>query len=234
MKHSRMVLSRSLVFMLIVSIVMLIGGCKKSDDNSLKVKDIDGNEYDVIQIGDQFWMKPNLRVTKYKNGDNIPNVTAGGDNWGDLLSGAYCYYENDDSDAEKFGALYNAYAVNDSRGVCPTGFRVPDTDDWQELMDFLEGDSIAGLELKESGNINWNSPNTGATNSTGFTALPAGARRQDGGFDFKGLVGQWWTSTESDVFPGKQIYRDMYNSFKSVGIGTDDKAWGKSIRCIKE
>ena len=138
------------------------------------VVDIDGNVYNTVTIGTQVWMVENLKTTKYRNGDAIPNVT-GNASWVALSTGAYCWYNNDAATYKAtYGALYNWYAVGDSRNIAPSGWHVATDSEWTTLSTFLGGESIAGDKLKEIGTSHWLSPNTGATNSNGFTAFPGG------------------------------------------------------------
>jgi uncharacterized protein (TIGR02145 family) len=144
-----------------------------TDVETNTVTDIDGNIYHTVTIGTQVWMVENLKTTKYRNGDPIPNVT--GNAWAALTTGAYCWYNNDAATYKAtYGALYNWYAVADSRNIAPTGWHVPTDAEWTTLTTFLGGESVAGGKLKETGTNHWTSPNTGATNETGFTALPGG------------------------------------------------------------
>ena len=148
------------------------------------VTDIDGNTYQTVKIGDQWWMAENLKVTCYRNGDAIPNITDG-TTWASLSTGAYCEYNNDINNVATYGRLYNWYAVTDSRNIAPAGWHVPSDAEWKQLEMYLgmsqsEADATGwrgtdeGGKLKEVGTMHWNSPNTGATNESGFTALPGG------------------------------------------------------------
>ena len=131
--------------------------------------DIDGNVYHAVVIGTQTWMVENLKTTKYSNGDPIPTAVTS------LTPGAYCMYNNDAVTYKAdYGALYNWYAVADSRNIAPAGWHVPTKTDWTTLTDYLGGESVASGKLKENGSSHWLTPNTGATNSSGFTALPGG------------------------------------------------------------
>lgn len=174
--------------------------------------DYDGNTYGVVKIGEQCWMAENLRVTHYADSTPIPHVT-GVTNWDtlDVSDKAYCYYDDDSvTNAETYGALYTwAAAMNGAassnsipssvQGVCPDGWHLPSDAEWTELTDYLGGESIAGGKLKETGTTHWHSPNTGATNETGFTALPGGDRVSDGSFHYVGGLGFWWSATESSA-----------------------------------
>jgi len=195
------------------------------------VTDIDGNVYKTVKIGDQWWMAENLRTTKYNDGISIPNVT-NVTSWAALTTGAYCWYDNDISYKNPYGALYNWYAVN-TRKLAPIGWHVASDAEWTTLTDYLGGESVAGGKLKESGYIHWLSPNIGATNESGFSALPAGRRSNQGSFVDIGSSGKWWSSTESST--SSAVTRNMYNNYGDV-LRSDYlyfKGSGFSVRCIK-
>jgi uncharacterized protein (TIGR02145 family) len=191
--------------------------------------DIDGNTYKTVTIGTQTWMAENLKVTKYNDGTNIPNVTDDTE-WGNLTTGAYCNYNNDQSNVATYGRLYNWYAVNTGK-LCPTGWHVPSDAEWTELTDYLGGTG-AGGKLKETGTTHWASPNTGATNETGFTALPGGDRDSNGTFDFVGYYGSWWSATEYNAT--NALYRLMSNDFSLVSRFGSSKEVGFSVRCVRD
>ena len=195
------------------------------------VTDIEGNFYQTIRIGTQVWMTENLKTTKYKDATDIPLVT---DNtaWLNLTTGAYCWYDNDEATyGDTYGALYNWHTVN-TGNLCPTGWHVPTDAEWTTLTDYLGGESVAGGKLKEIGTTHWNSPNTGATNESGFTALPGSSRRSSGTFDYVGSNGRWWSSTE--YFNYSAWHRRML--YDDSGVGRDDynKKSGLSVRCVRD
>jgi uncharacterized protein (TIGR02145 family) len=220
-------------------LLMITNSCKKKEDNSITnpnplpvaVIDIDGNEYHSVYIDGQIWLVENLKVTHYRNGDPIPNVTNGYE-WGNLTTGAYCDYKIDANNSTTYGRLYNWYAVNDSRNIAPTGWRVPNDGSWTYLTDDLGGENVAGGKLKEAGTTHWVSPNTGATNEKGFTALPGGFRVYNGNFSSIGYTGYWWSST--DNYSNLAYLRIMYNNVSNVVWKGDDKKNGFSVRCIKD
>lgn len=195
------------------------------------VMDIDGNGYYSVIIGTQVWMTANLKVTTYRNGDPIPNV-AHGEAWGSLTSGAYCDYNNEASNSATYGRLYNWYAVSDPRNVAPPGWHVATQTEWNTLVGFLGGDDVAGGKLKETGITHWQSPNTGATNVTGFTALPGGARGFQNIYANLGTDDSWWTATENDAataFGRYVVFSTTSCHWYSVG-----KENGSHIRCVKD
>jgi len=208
------------------------------------VTDIDGNVYNTVVIGNQEWMLENLKVTKYRDGTPIPYVT---DNieWINLSTDAYCTYDNNVSNADTYGYLYNWYAVNDSCGLAPAGWHVPTDDDWKELEMYLgmsqsEADdddwrgTNEGAKLKESGYSHWTSPNTGATNESGFGALPGGYRTSGttGGYLDLALHAYFWSSTEYNNYSA-WIRLLPYNR-TDVRRNYTDKDAGFSIRCVRD
>jgi len=197
-----------------------------------RVTDIDGNVYHTVTIGSQVWMKENLRVTHYSNGDLIWNVTQSS-KWIILKTSAYCNYANNPNIYFSYGRLYNWYAVHDPRNIAPNGWHVATDDEWTTLSNYLGGNDTAGGQLKEAGDAYWPSPNTGATNSSGFTALPTGYRTNDGSYTAWGYVTFWWTSTPTnDSLSG--WYRNVGYNYDSIGHGTIEKYYGFSIRCVMD
>ena len=210
------------------------------------VTDIDGNIYETVKIGDQWWMAENLKVTNYRNGEAIPNVTDNTE-WSNLTTGAYCNYDNDESNVETYGRLYNLYAVGDSRNIAPLGWHVPSDEDWKQLEMFLgmsqaevdvEDDwrgTDEGGKMKEAGTTHWRTPNTGATNESGFSALPGGRRTGWSGGSFPDNYGaHFWSSTEVYGNAWSRVL-DYDNSqiFRSGMINTS-KGTGLSVRCVMD
>ncbi len=191
--------------------------------------DCDGNTYNTITIGNQVWMAENLRVTHYRNGDPIPNVTDAG-TWGGLGSSAYCWYDNDQAINEKYGALYNYYAVNDSRGLCSAGWHVPTHAEWTTLTTYLGGTSVAGGKMKPTSDL-WISPNTSATNSSSFSGLPGGLRDLNGAFFNVSNYGYWWSSTEENSLSWSRslVYNDDL-----VYVFDYNLQFGFSVRCLRD
>ena len=192
--------------------------------------DIDGNVYQIVKIGNQWWMAENLKVTHYRNGDAIPNVTANSA-WASLSAGAFCNYNNDVNQVAIYGRLYNWYTVVDSRKLAPDGWHVPDDGDWQTLIDYLGGSSVAGSKMKEAGTAHWNSPNTGATNESGFAALPGGKRTREGDYIEKSSYAHFWSATENNSTAS--IFRYLRYDISGVERGATYKLCGYSIRCVK-
>ena len=193
------------------------------------IRDIDNHKYAIVKIGDQVWMKENLRTTHYNNGNAIPLVTDAA-TWSALTTPAYTWYENTGSD---YGALYNFHVVSSSHNVCPVGWHVPSEEDWTSLINHLGGTGIAGGSLKESGLAHWAHPNIAGTNDSGFTGLPGGYRKSLGTFFFKGQFGFWWSSKENSVSKEAQFYSLLYNDLL-INVNTLNKNYGLSIRCVKD
>jgi uncharacterized protein (TIGR02145 family) len=228
---------------------VFIGGSPAPDPNCCEtgcppiMTDIDGNTYFTIKIGDQCWMAENLGVTHYRNGDPIPNVTDDYQ-WEILLyADAYCNYMNDENYFPIYGRLYNAWAVTDSRNIAPEGWHVPTDEEWQQLEMYLGMSQLdAGAEdwrgtdegdkLKETGIVHWNSPNTGATNESVFTALPGGGRHTYGGFWLAGQWGFFWSSTEYST--SSQWCRVLAFDYSQIARIHNSSKCGMSIRCVKD
>jgi uncharacterized protein (TIGR02145 family) len=208
--------------------------------------DYDGNIYNWIGIGKQAWMAENLKTTRYADGTAIPLVESSSV-W-DALSisdKAYCWYDNSTAKRDTYGGLYTwAAAMNGAasstsnpsgvQGVCPAGWHVPSSMEWTNLTDYLGGKGVAGGKLKETGTIHWADPNTGATNESGFTALPGGYRSYTGYlFNLIGSYGYWWSSSEYDADWGVwrrymgYDYADVYSYY-------NDKNYGFSVRCVRD
>ena len=192
-----------------------------------EISDIEDNVYKTIQIGSQTWTAQNLAVTKYNDGEPI-TLAVNYPKWSELLAGAYSWYNNVEI---KYGALYNWYAVNSGK-LCPDGWRVPADEDWKILTDYLGGTTVAGDKLKEATYMHWATPNTGASNYSGFTALPGGYRYYSGNYNNITRYGYWWTSTETASNSG--IGRSLYYDYSNIDeIKALDKRTGASVRCIK-
>lgn len=189
------------------------------------VTDIDGNEYPTVIIGDQEWMAENLKTTHYKNGDVIPSILDDNE-WINIDSGAFSLYNNDSTNGIIYGNIYNGYAFKDPRGICPDGWEIPTNQEWQDLENNMGGQSLAGGPLKAVSSY-WASPNTGATNSSGFTALPSGFRQNTGSFT--------WLNERSIlamVDNGNLARVINHYSTNIQYLGANDNS-GVCVRCIK-
>ena len=195
------------------------------------VTDIDGNVYNAVTIGTQTWMTENLKTTRYRNGDPIPTGLSDTD-WENTTSGAFAIYNNDDVNNTTYGKLYNWFAVSDNRNLSPAGWHVATDAEWTTLITYLGGESVAGGKLKEAGTDHWNSPNTGATNESGFKALPAGQRGWYGPFNDLRVYGYWWSTSEG--FGGGSWGWSMVNSENIVKRLNYTQLCGFSVRCLKD
>ena len=224
---------KPIVFVLFLGVLF---SCKKDDSSkptnpvSSTVTDIDGNTYNTVTIGNQVWMKENLKVSKFRNGDLITTNLSESE-WENTIISACAIYNNDGAKNFTCGKLYNWKAVVDPRGLCPAGWHVPSDAEWSTLENFLGGDSLAGGKMKEVSTL-WASPNTGATNSSGFSALPGGTRWSFGRYFDLNYLGGWWSSTEVDSYSIKGRYLN-FNLNKSCRIDID-KRCGYSVRCIRD
>lgn len=211
--------------------------------------DQEGNVYKTLKIGTQVWMAENLRTTKYNDGRALSEGTGAPiysiGTFGTTYTGAYSSYNNNTSNDCAYGKLYNTYAL--TRSLCPPGWHVPTEAEWTTLITFLGGEAIAGGKMKSTGTQYWTSPNTDATNSCGFSALPGGEKQETGVYAMLGSKGNWWCGT------GLKYYTFDYNSgalvknqFSStmtvtniIGSGTTTTALtypttGFSVRLVKD
>jgi uncharacterized protein (TIGR02145 family) len=244
-------------FIQLLSIAVLLfafaTACDKTDDpggdfpSAGTVKDADGNKYNTVKIGNQVWMVENLKTTKYNDGTDILNVTSN-TQWADLTTGAYCNYDNLESNAEIYGRLYNWYAVNTDK-LAPKGWHVPTDDDWTILENYLiangynydgtlDEDKIAkSLCAKTNWELSDEAGTPGAApennNSTGFTALPGGRRDgHTGTFYGIGEYGLWWSSTEDSEYTA--YYRYLHYNRRALNGGSYHKEFGFSVRLVRD
>lgn len=196
-----------------------------------EVLDIDGNSYPVVRIGDDWWMAGNLKTTRYRNGDPIPNVTSSAE-WAGLVTGAYSVYNNFEGNAATYGYLYNWHAVNDVRNIAPEGWRVPSDVEWQFMVNSLGGNAVAGGKLKATGTEHWSSPNTGATNESGFRALPGGFRSAPGEFYYRGMIAGFWSATGDDA--DKAWYRALAYNAAAIDRSSVTRQGAFSLRLIRD
>ena len=239
--------NKTLVNGIVVLLSLLLFMCNKNnptgsttDDNGDPgpLADIDGNVYQTVQIGDQWWITENLKVTHFRNGDPIPNVT---DNtaWIALSTSAYCAYENDESNADTYGYLYNWYAVNDNRNIAPAGWHVPTESDWNELEQFLGMDPAAenmtGWRGVDEGNkmkstTGWG-PDDDGNNESGLSLLPGGLRGGDGSFSSMGDGGSFWSSSRSS---SQAWYRWLGTQGPAVFRSSYSKVFGCIVRLVRD
>jgi uncharacterized protein (TIGR02145 family) len=183
-----------------------------------------GYDYQLVEIAGQCWFAENLRAVRYRNGDPIPgNLSA--DRWAALTSGAQAVYGEKESNLLKYGRLYNGYAVDDSRGLCPSGWHVPSDAEWTALTDALGGWKVAGKKMKSTA---WD-----GTNSSGFSALPGGFRSPSSGyFNSEGDYGSWWSSSAGGT--DNAWNRDLYSGDGYVYRNNFNQRFGFSVRCVRD
>jgi uncharacterized protein (TIGR02145 family) len=185
----------------------------------------------TVVIGTQNWMEKNLDVMTYRNGDVIPQVTDATE-WAGLTTGAWCWYNNDPLNGAIYGKLYNWYAVTDPRGLAPQGWHIATDAEWTTLGTLLGGNSVAGGKMKTTGTTRWTSPNTSATNESGFAGLPGGFRYYSGTFYDVGGYGYWWSATQNNSALAWSR-RLNYNDGNPDRLGLDKKN-GFSVRCLRD
>lgn len=249
---------KNIALLIPITILYFVIGCDSDDPvspNDATVTDINGNVYQTVKIGDQLWMAENLRVTRYRNGA-VMATNHTDTEWFNTTSGAYAIYPNTqvdgiNSDAQMvnaYGILYNWFAVDDSRGLCPVGWHVPSDAEWKQLemhlgMTQQEADEIFWRGTDEGGKLKstrtepeahprWKSPNTGATNESGFSVLPGGIRGNNSRYIGLGTNGYLWSSTELDpsVVWGRYLDSDEGNVNRFFG----GKRSGMSVRCLRD
>lgn len=184
----------------------------------------------TLMIGTQDWAVVNLNVSTFRNGDTIPEARTNKE-WvtaGESAKPAWCYYNNDPATGQKYGKLYNWYAVNDPRGLAPEGWTIASDADWSKLASFLGGPDAAGYKLKSTNG--WIDGNNGS-NESGFIGLPGGYRIENGIFKNSGSIGTWWSSAESKSVSAIDFYLAQSTS---LGRSISPKQRGESVRCLKK
>lgn len=213
-----------------IDYALLVGQFGSTCTGQQTITDIEGNTYPLVQIGNQVWIAQNLRTSTLNDGTKLQEALSDPE-WISLNGPGFCRYNNDSVNYfSRTGNLYNGYAVSTGK-LCPSGWRVPTESDWKELENLLGGSMVAGGKLKEKSFLNWNFPNSGATDEYGFKALPGGLREQSGAFYGECKSGYWWTSTNiSDSL----VYFNLENTSESTTTGNDkENEAGLSVRCIK-
>lgn len=200
------------------------GGGRLQDAGT--VTDVDGNTYPTVTFGSQVWMADNLRTAHYRNGDPIPELTAGGG------EGASCTYEYNPENEATFGRMYTWNAAMDSRGLCPQGFHVPTEEEWNTLADLLGGIYTAGGFLKAPEYAGWGTPNPDPEKGGAFMALPGGVRDTDGSFYFLDSNAYFWSATERPDEEGFGYYRYISGGMELLNGGFYPKGVAMSVRCV--
>jgi uncharacterized protein (TIGR02145 family) len=225
--------------MLAVVVVSACGSCEPQQDKPPQipmptgsVTDVEGNVYPTIKIGQQEWMVENLKTTTYNDGTSIPDVTDMS-TWANLSSDAYSWFDNDVANKDLYGALYNWEAV-DKKLLCPAGWSIPSSDTWGLLVSAEGGKSAAGGRMKEVGTTLWQAPNAGATNQSGFSARPAGARYLDGSFVYQGQYAFWWCSDQELLsLPATAWFWNLSATDAASTGGQSQFPMGYSVRCVR-
>jgi len=187
-----------------------------------------------VRIGTQIWSQNNLDVEYFRNGDVVPQAKSN-EEWeaaGQNGKPAWCYYPSAPTDYGIYGKLYNWYAIIDYRGLAPSGWHIPNDEEWRVLSTYLGGNLEAGGKLKEKGFSHWLSPNSGAINYGNFTGLPGGSRGEMGSFQGIGHIGYWWSITDRDT--ENASYYALYFNTTKFGFYYHHKRQGFSVRCIKD
>jgi uncharacterized protein (TIGR02145 family) len=217
--------------LIVFEFFILSTGCTKEEKPPDPVTDVEGNIYKTVKIGTQVWMAENLRSTKFNDGSDIA-LTPGSAQWNSLSNAGYCWYDNDEPSFKAvYGALYNGYTVVTNK-LCPDGWHIPEKQEWTLLREFL-GDSVkAGGKMKEAGTANWQSPNKGADNSSGFTSVAAGIRYFEGTFSSNQSYTSMWSATEASQ---EELWcTSLYFADTNLSLNHRSKKYGFSVRCIKD
>ena len=253
------------VILVFILSLFLLSGCAGDNpvspvENGIetgRVIDVDNNEYKTVKIGEQWWMAENLRVTRYQNGDEI-HAGLNNNAWKNTTTGTFAVYpyeslegiNSSDEMLELYGALYNWYAVNDERGLCPVGWRVPTDGEWKKLELYLgiseqevgktgwreksEGGKLKSTRTAPGSHPKWNDPNLAATNETGWSGLPGGYRDSGGDYSNIGIFGRWWSSSEHVPGDYYAVFRSLGTNYSTISRFVALKLHGFSVRCVKE
>jgi uncharacterized protein (TIGR02145 family) len=217
---------------ILVLLIILPASCKKEAEKPPEpVSDIEGNTYLTVRIGTQIWMAENLKTITFNDGTEIPPVIDSAV-WKSLSTPGYCWYNNFDTIYKHpYGVIYNGYTATTGK-LCPTGWHVPDNNEWNKLSEFLADSITGGGKLKATGTIFWKSPNKGATNSSGFSALPSGFRYYNGSFSARQYYTAFWSTSESGT--SDQWFLSLYYGDAKIIMNQISKKQGFSVRCVKD
>ena len=215
------------IIVLSIIFVGLLFSCSK--DNATNPQE--NKVYDNVKIGNQVWMKKNLDVVCYRNGDIIPQINDSLE-FATKTTGAWCYYDNNSENGKIYGTIYNWYAVNDPSGLAPKGWHIPTDSEWTVMTDLYGGEYFVGGKLKDTGLTYWKDVNIGATNESGFTGLPGGMSSMFNIFTSIRILGYWWTATEHSATQGKLW--SLINGSSVINHFFTDKKFFLSVRCVKD
>lgn len=221
------------LFAIIIIALIFSLGCNKSTQKSNNKSTTKGsNTSNAVKIGTQEWMTENLNVERYRNGDIIPQVQDSKE-WSKLTTGAWCSYGNEAENGETYGKLYNWYAVDDPRGLAPAGWHIPSDKEWSILTTFLGGEEVAGGKMKSTSS--WFEDGSGS-NTSGFTAIPAGLRNLDGEFYGIGKFSDFWSSSKSDNISYFASHRSLssFSGKNFLNRGIIYMRSGFSVRCVRD
>jgi len=210
------------------------GNIQACSQYAATVTDIDGNTYETLLIGAQLWMTENLKTTRFADGSVIPNELGDCTVWTQLTTPSWCAYNNDPANETIYGKLYNGWTAADSRNACPTGWHVPELYEYISLTDYLGGSTVAGGKMKDQ--LGWNVPNVGASNSSGFTAVPGGVKCFSGtssGFSDLGFNSYWWSPSQEGA-TNNAAYISLSNISQEATLFSVSKKVVMSIRCVKD
>ncbi len=203
--------------------------------NDSTVNDIDGNVYKTIRIGTQVWMAKNLRTMHYRNGDPILTTVPDKLDYSAETTPKYQFvYGNDEKNAAIYGRLYTWYATTDRRNICPVGWHIPTIDEFKILDEYLGGKMKAIGKLKATGTEYWKSPNSDATNESGFNGLPGGWRAAKGHYGALGKYGHWWCSNRQTEGYAFRMFLSFDESCYKNHLGSSDPQNAWSVRCVKD
>lgn len=233
-----------IIRLIAISLLALTSCINNSTDTKEQSLEVDNSEANTtssssntstyikeVTIGKQVWMSENLNVSKFRNGDPIPEAKTEGE-WrafNQANEPAWCYYQNDPKNGERYGKLYNWYAINDSRVLAPEGWHIPSVDDWNSMGKYLGGNEMASAKMRS--NTGWDGGLNG-TNSSGFSALPSGFRDPNGNYLTLGRYAIWWSSTEYDK--NNSWCGNVITDYPRPITHYEDKGRGLAVRCIKD
>lgn len=219
-----------------ISLASILSSCSKTNDSTptpsgdpATVTDVDGNVYKTVRIGTQLWITENLRTTRYNDSTAINTGLSDAD-WRITTTGAFAIYDGSSTNNDTYGKLYNWYAASSGK-LAPKGWHIPSRAEWETLVENLGGTSVAGGKLKSTSSL-WMAPNTGATNSSGFSALPSGWKSNSGGYSLIGESAYWWASTPRNTTQGDYLRVD--NNLVGSAVNGATNQFGYAVRCLKD